>query len=943
MRLNRYSSGSQRPPFRRLALVVLLDVTLAACGGGGGSSTQAPPPSPAAPASSPASSPTTPTSSIKNISVTPIGSGTPTCPLGGSQVISGNSVQYVCTGSDGKLPLIETQDLTAGDPACALGGARIRIGVDADGNGVLGASEISQTRHVCNAPAGAPVAAAEVVPLVSISSEPAGANCATGGDRLDYGKDLNGDGKLQSTEATSVSYVCRSSGGAGAGGTLITSQALSAGDAHCANGGSRIIAGSDKDGTGSLLEANGAIHAANVTSVSYVCNSAPGASTTAPLLSASVAFPSGNANCPQGGTETVTGRNYDGSSVLVDAYGNLKAANVLNAAYVCTGGAASAQVVVSSAAHQMAPNATYVAQNDASQVVLSLPANPKIGDTVHVKGGANGGWLIATNAGQSIQTSTDSSSTAGSLAGGIGSEAELVFVGDGKFEIHQCSGCTGVTNVGNDTDTGTEPAPQPGTGTITITDTGTGTTTGPGTPVGSVNVGSRSTSGFGTTTKPSTTLVAFADKTVEYGAPNFQLGSPFGTSTAVSYSSSNASVATVSPAGLVSITGVGTSRITATSGTGTKAVAELTVLKGKAKLTAPASFALWLGGPKFNDYGITLTDKVTSNNVRDAINDDAPPVRFRLSSDTTTGSVNIEGGVQLVTGLKQGSGFIIAEQVASKNYQAASPVKIPFTVSLRPTDIYIDNVEDKFPVNRQIDVKPLYSFDFSLGDLTDVADNRTPVIEFSNTKNQFTTAWHPELGNRWLAVQLNWNGETTDAIWTDMTVSVPGTQVMAPGKKTVRLQFSRVWTDQTGGNLELNSGSLKSTPGDDTHVKYDAATKTFTVTTCDERLDPGVDKATPLSLFFSELRLRDGNGFPGALSVTLHGRPMDPLPTGEHYSKVYRMDHDSDLIATVAATNDGISGRARETFRAKVIVKTFNSTDEHAPDFNGACLHTGPS
>jgi len=44
--------------------------------------------------------------------------------------------------------------------------------------------------------------------VLSTSSEPAGANCASGGVRIDYGSDKNANGKLDADEISGTSYVC---------------------------------------------------------------------------------------------------------------------------------------------------------------------------------------------------------------------------------------------------------------------------------------------------------------------------------------------------------------------------------------------------------------------------------------------------------------------------------------------------------------------------------------------------------------------------------------------------------------------------------------------------------------------------------------------------------------------------------------------------------------
>jgi hypothetical protein len=52
---------------------------------------------------------------------------------------------------------------------------------------------------------------------------------------------------------------------------------------------------------------------------------------------------------------------------------------------------------------QAQPNTGYLA-NNAAQVTITLPASPSVGSIVRVSGAGAGGWLIAQNAGQSIQT-----------------------------------------------------------------------------------------------------------------------------------------------------------------------------------------------------------------------------------------------------------------------------------------------------------------------------------------------------------------------------------------------------------------------------------------------------------------------------------------------------------------------------------------------------------
>ncbi len=80
--------------------------------------------------------------------------------------------------------------------ACPNGGVTVQTGVDANGNGILDPSEVQSTRYVCNGSNGAN----GQISLVSITSEPAGSNCANGGKEISAGLDTNGNGSLDPSE-----------------------------------------------------------------------------------------------------------------------------------------------------------------------------------------------------------------------------------------------------------------------------------------------------------------------------------------------------------------------------------------------------------------------------------------------------------------------------------------------------------------------------------------------------------------------------------------------------------------------------------------------------------------------------------------------------------------------------------------------------------------------
>ena len=99
------------------------------------------------------------------------------------------------------------------------------------------------------------------ISLFDVAREPAGANCATGGQRLHLGTDENQDGYLSSDEVISTHYVCD---GASGGLAQIFVTDLIEGST-CPYGGQRIDLGIDADG-------NGALSAGEIEASHYVCN-----------------------------------------------------------------------------------------------------------------------------------------------------------------------------------------------------------------------------------------------------------------------------------------------------------------------------------------------------------------------------------------------------------------------------------------------------------------------------------------------------------------------------------------------------------------------------------------------------------------------------------------------------------------------------------------------
>jgi hypothetical protein len=152
-------------------------------------------------------------------------------------------------GANGQNALIKTTTEPAG-ANCATGGVKLESGLDANANGILESGEINPalTRYVCNGivgatgatgaqgPAGATGATGAQGPagingingtngtngtngqnsLVKTTTESAGANCTTGGVKLEYGLDANANGILDAGEINGAltKYVCNGAAGA---------------------------------------------------------------------------------------------------------------------------------------------------------------------------------------------------------------------------------------------------------------------------------------------------------------------------------------------------------------------------------------------------------------------------------------------------------------------------------------------------------------------------------------------------------------------------------------------------------------------------------------------------------------------------------------------------------------------------------------------------------
>ncbi|MBI3590046.1 MAG: hypothetical protein HY094_01550 [Candidatus Melainabacteria bacterium] len=116
------------------------------------------------------------------------------------------------TGTNGLNSLVKITTESAG-ANCATGGKKVESGLDSNNNGTLDTIEVTSINYVCNGLQGNIGATGAngtngLISLVNVSNEPRGSNCEKGGTKVESGLDLNNNNILDSNEITSTSYVC---------------------------------------------------------------------------------------------------------------------------------------------------------------------------------------------------------------------------------------------------------------------------------------------------------------------------------------------------------------------------------------------------------------------------------------------------------------------------------------------------------------------------------------------------------------------------------------------------------------------------------------------------------------------------------------------------------------------------------------------------------------
>lgn len=205
------------------------------------------------------------------VEVTEIVVGTSTiCTNGGQRVDVGLDVNadgtleaseidattFVCNGADG-LPLLARRRSEPAGDNCEFGGVRIAYGVDQNGNRILEADEEETVTYACDGEDGLDSGEGGAA---RVANEPPGENCVRGGTRIETGPDQNGNGQLDDGEVTNTTYACNGQSAVG----LVSVFPEPAGS-NCADGGQRIESGPDSN-------ANGELDPAEVQSTIFVCS-----------------------------------------------------------------------------------------------------------------------------------------------------------------------------------------------------------------------------------------------------------------------------------------------------------------------------------------------------------------------------------------------------------------------------------------------------------------------------------------------------------------------------------------------------------------------------------------------------------------------------------------------------------------------------------------------
>jgi hypothetical protein len=148
--------------------------------------------------------------------------GSANCRYGGTKILRGldlnrdsilnpeeidaSKTDYSCLGPENFNTLVVVSDEPFGSQNCLLGGKRTDTGLDLNRNSALDADEVTGTSYDC-------YTIDHFNLLSKATAEPNGKNCSLGGFKIEQGRDIDNNGKLDDTEIDQklTSYDCRSS------------------------------------------------------------------------------------------------------------------------------------------------------------------------------------------------------------------------------------------------------------------------------------------------------------------------------------------------------------------------------------------------------------------------------------------------------------------------------------------------------------------------------------------------------------------------------------------------------------------------------------------------------------------------------------------------------------------------------------------------------------
>jgi len=146
-------------------------------------------------------------------------------------------------GEDEVQPLQEqVVNTTSAEDDCEFGGTKVETGIDDNGDGELQPDEVDTTEVVCSGDPG-DQGDPGLRSLVRTTEEPDGDNCPNGGQRIESGVDVDGDGQLDDGEVDATTFVCRGEDGEDAPALLTRSSTAT--EDECDFGGVRIESGFD--------------------------------------------------------------------------------------------------------------------------------------------------------------------------------------------------------------------------------------------------------------------------------------------------------------------------------------------------------------------------------------------------------------------------------------------------------------------------------------------------------------------------------------------------------------------------------------------------------------------------------------------------------------------------------------------------------------------------